>query len=104
VKYNSSSTDIKIMKRQFTKEFKSKVALEAIKEERTISEIASEFEIHPNLVSNWKRQVLNSLPDIFERPNKKSDQVKKQEKEKNLLFKSIGELKVENDFRWCPLG
>jgi transposase-like protein len=86
------------MKRQFTKEFKSKVALEAIKEERTISEIASKFEIHPNLISNWKRQVLNSLPDIFERPNKKSDQEKKQEKEKDLLFKNIGELKVENDF------
>ena len=86
------------MKRQFTKEFKSKIALEAIKEDKTISEIASKFEIHPNLISNWKKQVLSSLPDIFERPNKKSDEQKSREKEKDLLYKNIGELKVENDF------
>ena len=97
-KYNSSSTDKKTMKRQFTKEFKTKIALEAIKEVRTISEIASDFEIHPNLISNWKKQLLDGMPSIFERPNKKSDEQKNREKEKDLLYKNIGELKVENDF------
>lgn len=86
------------MKRQFTKEFKSKVALEAVKEEKTISEIASKYEVHTNLVSNWKKQLLNGLPDIFERPNKKSKEQKNIEKEKDNLYKNIGELKVENDF------
>ncbi len=86
------------MKKQYTKEFKSKVALEAIKEEKTLSEIASNFKIHPNMISNWKKQLLNGMPDIFERPNKKSDEQRKIEKEKDLLYKNIGELKVENDF------
>lgn len=44
---------------------KAKVAVEAIKEQRTVSEIAQTFSVHPNLVSSWKRQALELLPEIF---------------------------------------
>ena len=47
---------------------KAKVAVEAIKEQRTVSEIAQTFSIHPNLVSSWKRQALELLPEIFTPP------------------------------------
>ena len=86
------------MKKSYTKEFKAKVALEAIRGEKEISILASEFEIHPNMIKNWKKQLLEKVPILFERPNKKSDEVKNIEKQKDILYKNIGELKVENDF------
>lgn len=67
-------------KRQsFSKDFKAKVTLEALREESTIQEIAG-------------------ITDIFERPNKKSEETRKQEEEKDSLLKTIGEQKVEIDF------
>ena len=86
------------MRRKFTREFKAKVALEAIREEKTIAEIASNFEVHPNLVGNWKKQLLDKIPDIFERPNKKPEGLKKVEKERDILYRNIGQMKIENDF------
>ncbi len=56
----------------YKSEFKAKVALEAVKGRLTINQIAKEFEVHPNQVSIWKKQFLESLPQIFENPNKSS--------------------------------
>jgi hypothetical protein len=66
---------------------------EAIREERTIAEIARHYEVHPNLVTNWKRQLLESITDLFERSNVK----RKDEKQEVLddLFNQIGHL---NDY------
>lgn len=86
------------MRKSFTKEFKAKVALAAIRGEKTIAELANEYEIHPNQISLWKKQLLDGAADLFERPNKKSDQEKDTEKKEGQLFKHIGELKVENDY------
>lgn len=86
-------------KRQtFSKEFKAKVALEALREESTIQEIAVKHGIHPNQISQWKAQAIAGMTDIFERPNKKSEEDRKQEAEKDSLLKTIGEQKVEIDF------
>ena len=86
-------------KRQsFSKEFKAKVALEALREESTIQEIAVKHGVHPNQISQWKAQAIAGRTDIFERPNKKSEEVRKQEDEKDSLLKTIGEQKVEIDF------
>ena len=54
------------LKRKHSKEFKAKVALEAIKNERTIAELSSAFEVHPNLIGKWKKDLLNSIPSLFE--------------------------------------
>ena len=86
------------MKKRYDSKFKSKVAVEAIKGERSIAEIASEFGVHPNLVGQWKKKALENLPQAFlsktER-NKKDVQGIYPEDE---LLKQIGQLKVENEF------
>ena len=82
-------------KRRFTAAFKSKVALEAIKGLKTISEIASEYEVHPNQVSQWKRQMRDGLEDIFTDPRRSG---RSEEKEKARLYQEIGRQKVELDW------
>ena len=82
-------------KRQtFSKEFKAKVALEALREESTIQEHG----VHPNQISQWKAQAIAGMADIFERPNKKSEEVRHQEEKENEYLKTIGEQKVELDY------
>lgn len=86
-------------KRQsFSKDFKAKVALEALREESTIQEIAVKYGVHPNQISQWKAQAIAGLADIFERPNKKSDEVRQQEEKESEFLKTIGEQKVELDY------
>ena len=82
-------------KKRYTAAFKSKVALEAVKGHKTISEIASEYEVHPNQVSQWKRQLRDGLEDIFTGPSKSN---RSEEKEKDRLYQEIGRLKVELDW------
>lgn len=89
-------------RKTYSAELKAKVALAAIKEERTINEIASEYEIHPNLVTKWKREALANLAHVFEAGNKKKpDQTEVRESE---LFKQIGQMKVEIDWLKKKLG
>ena len=61
--------------RKFNSAFKEKVAIEAIKEQRTISELAQEFEIHPNQVSQWKREFLERSAQIFEGDKKQAEEL-----------------------------
>jgi len=82
-------------KKRYTAAFKSKVALEAIKGQKTISEIASEYEVHPNQVSQWKRQLRDRLEDVFTDPRRSGHS---EEKEKDRLYQEIGRLKVELDW------
>jgi putative transposase len=76
--------------------FKAKVALEAIKGERTISEIASECGVHPNQIAKWKKQLLEEVPEIFSKGRKQSK--RKTEDLESELYKQIGQLKVELDW------
>jgi transposase-like protein len=82
-------------KKRYTAAFKSKVALEAIKGQKTLSEIASEYEVHPNQVSQWKRQLRDGLEDVFTDPRRSG---RSEEKEKDRLYQEIGRLKVELDW------
>ena len=86
-------------KRQsFSKDFKAKVALEALREESTIQEIAVKYGVHPNQISQWKAQAIAGMAELFERPNKKSEEVRRQEEKENEYLKTIGEQKVELDY------
>ena len=86
-------------KRQsFSKDFKAKVALEALREESTIQEIAVKYGVHPNQISQWKAQAIAGMAELFERPNKKSEEVRRHEEKENEYLKTIGEQKVELDF------
>jgi transposase-like protein len=86
------------MRKKHDKAFKAKVALAALKEDKTIQEIANEYSVHPNQISQWKKQLLDGAMELFERPNKKNPEVKHAEEERDLLLKTVGEMKIENDF------
>jgi transposase-like protein len=86
------------MRKSYDKKFKAKVALEAIKENSTLQELANKFTVHPNQVALWKKQAIENLPNLFERSNAKNLLEKGDEEEKDLLFKTVGEMKIENDF------
>jgi transposase-like protein len=84
------------IRRRFDGAFKARVALEAIRGERTVAAIAAEYGVHPNQISTWKRQVLNELPKIL------SGRYEKKEAEGkefiDQLYQQIGQLKVELDW------
>jgi transposase len=91
-------------RRKFSPELKKKIALEAIREQRTINEIASSYEIHPVQVSKWKKDLLDGAISVFENPKKREGHLKKMEERESLLHQKVGELTVENDFLKKKLG
>ena len=80
-------------RRRFDGKFKAKVALEAIRGLRTISEIAKQFKVHPNQVTTWKKQLLSGASGVFEGGG--STPSKSDEPEAAELYEQIGRLKVE---------
>ena len=82
-------------RRKHSPEFKAKVALEAAKEERTISELAQIYEVHPNQINNWKRELLENATSVFE---KKGGRLVRNEGNPDQLHQKIGQLTVEVDW------
>lgn len=83
-------------RKQFSAEFKAKVALEALKQKYTINELSTQFSVHPNQIMNWKKQLISGLPEIFS--NGKAATQKSDEELKARLYQEIGQLKVELDW------
>lgn len=83
-------------RRRYEAAFKARVAIEAIRGEKTIAEIASETGLHPNQISNWKKQALEEMPGIFSGGHKKREEGT--EGIESELYKQIGQLKVELDW------
>lgn len=86
------------MRKKFDEEFKAKVALEAIKEELTLTEIAEKYEVHPNQISAWKKQLIEKSAELFVRKNKKDEEYNRLKKEKQELFRQLGEANYEKEF------
>ena len=89
-------------RRKFTSEFKGKVAIEAIKGQRTLNELAQEFEVHPNQIAVWKRQLLGSASDVFRRG--KDLDAEQKAAECDRLYRKVGQLQVENDWHKKKTG
>lgn len=83
------------MKKNYDSKFKSRVALEAIQGMRSIAEIAGEHNIHPNLVGQWKRKLMEESAEVFATQTEKQAESKYSEDD---LLRKIGQLEVENDF------
>jgi transposase-like protein len=84
------------MRKSYDARFKAKVALEAIRGERTMAELAGVYEVHASQITNWKKQALEELPRLFSGARERSDQ-----QHKDLvaqLYQQIGQLKVELDW------
>lgn len=84
------------MKKHHDAAFKAKVALEAVKGEKTITQIASEYGVHPNQIGQWKKRLLEELPALFS--DRRRREGKEDEAQTDELYRQIGQLKVELDW------
>jgi len=82
-------------RKQYGPSFKAKVALEAVKGDLTLAELASKYGVHPTQITNWKRQLLDELPNLFKNKDRKNKDSSNLE---NELYQEIGRLKVELDW------
>jgi transposase-like protein len=83
-------------RRVFSAGFKAKVALAAAKEDKTLAELASQFKVYPNQISAWKKQLLESMSELFADGRKRLEQ--QDQAEAAQLYEQIGRLKVEVDW------
>ena len=89
-------------RKRYSAEFKARSAVEVVKAHRSLNELASEYEVHPNQLMQWKRQLLDSLPMVF--ADKRGKEEKEQAAREAELYQQIGQLKVELDWMKKKVG
>ena len=80
-------------RRSYSAEFKAQVAVEALKEQQTLQQLAHKYEVHPNQISSWKQEFLQHSASVFTKGKKKEETV-----DTAKLYEEIGRLKIEVDF------
>ena len=85
----------KSLKRKFSSVFKSQVAIEALRERHTTSELSRKFDIHPSQINSWKRELINNSSFLFET---KLEKDKQKEPDLEPLYSKIGKLEMERDY------
>ena len=86
----------KTKRTRYSAEFKSKVALDAIRGEQTLAELAAKYSLHPNMITNWKRRAIDNMAETF---SSKADRTNKlDETQLKDLHAKIGQLTIERDF------
>ena len=110
IEHRESGSTGKRPRRRHSSAFKARVALEALKGQKTLNELASELGIHPVQITQWKRQLLDASPSIFE-SGSASRREREQEQLLEQLYQQIGQLKMEVDWlqkkglsRWSSGG
>lgn len=88
-------------RRTHSPSFKAKVALAALKGDRTLAELSQQYQVHPNQIQAWKKQLADSAESVFEKPGTSH---RDQNGEMQTLMAKIGELTMENDFLARALG
>ena len=84
------------IRKSYSSAFKAKVALEAIKKEKTMSQLSSEYGVHSNQINQWRKRLLEELPEVFSKKRQKKE--KDTEDLQDELYRQIGQLKVELDW------
>ncbi len=82
-------------RRKFSKDFKAKVVLEALKERETLESLAKKYELQPTQISLWKSQAMNNFSALFSQEKEKD---KENEVDVQQLYAQIGKLQIQNDF------
>ena len=82
-------------RRNFSASFKAKVAIEAVKERETLTELSKKYDLHPNQISNWKKEFLENSSSVFESKKKEDSEIIT---DVDKLYSKIGRLEMENDF------
>lgn len=82
-------------RRKFSKDFKAKVVLEALKERETIESLAKKYELQPAQISTWKREAINNFGELFGKNETKS---KSESEDMEGLYARIGKLEIQNEF------
>ena len=83
-------------RKQYSNDFKFKLALEAVKGVKTVSQLASEYNVHPTQIGTWKKQLVQQGSTLFTRPNDR--QQREQQERETALYEQIGRLKM--DLEW----
>lgn len=81
------------MRKRYSAEFKAKIAMEALQEQKTLAELAAEYEVHTTQIVNWKKELQEKAVELFTR-----EAGKKAEDKEAELYRQIGQLKVELDW------
>lgn len=85
-------------RKRFSKEFKARVALEAIKGDKTVAQLSSQYEVHASQINNWKKQAQDRMVESFEGGGGDRPTAKEIEAQENRLYQQIGKLQVEVDW------
>ena len=83
------------MRKKYSSAFKAKIVMEALRETKTIAQIAAENGLHPNLVTNWKQAAVGSLPTVFDRQQASQEKEAIQERKIAELYEEIGRLTTQ---------
>lgn len=92
------------MKKKIGAGFRAKVALAALKGDKTLAELSTEYGVHANVIGQWKKQLLENANELFEGKREKRKKTESQEKKVDELYRKIGKIEMENDWLKKKLG
>jgi putative transposase len=90
---NISEEKMRTQRKSYTGDYKAKIVVEAIKGQQTINQLASKYGVHPNMITEWKKQALAGLPQVLS--DRRGREEKAEEELKAQLYQQIGQLKME---------